>query len=126
MRSDIAKANKMARHWKTNEIVNFDQFVDVPEHRHQTARFHRAHLHQALLEHVPRDLIHLKKKAVRAEADHNAATVFFEDGTSASGDILVGADGIKSVSKTQGCSLRNLPSCTLVRILLDFRVTVHD
>lgn len=113
----------MARHWKTNEIVNFDEFVDVPEHRHQTARFHRAHLHQALLEHVPRDLIHLKKKAVRAEADNDAATVYFEDGTSASGDILVGADGIKSVSKIHlDVPYESSPLfCTLARTLLGFQ-----
>jgi len=84
------------RHWKTNEVVSDDRFVNVPDHRHQTARFHRGHLHQALLEHVPRENIHLSKEVRHAEADANGVTLYFEDGTSAKGDILVGADGLRS------------------------------
>ena len=78
--------------------MSVDRYSKIPEHRHQTARFHRGHLHAALLEHVPRELIHLKKRAVKAEVGKDGATVFFEDGTSATGDVLIGADGIKSVS----------------------------
>lgn len=84
------------RHWKTNEIVSVDQFADVPEYRHQTARFHRAHLHEALLQHVPRENIHLNKAVISAEADADGATLFFADGTSVKGDILIGADGLRS------------------------------
>lgn len=84
------------RHWKTNEVVSDDRFVNVPDHRHQTARFHRGHLHQALLEHVPRENIHLSKDVRHAEADANGVILYFEDGTSAKGDILVGADGLRS------------------------------
>ncbi|KKA16259.1 hypothetical protein T310_10161 [Rasamsonia emersonii CBS 393.64] len=84
------------RHWKTSRIVSYDSFVNVPLRRHQTARFHRAHLHQALLKHVPRDIIHLGKKVVRAEVRDERVVVFFADGTSAEGDVLIGADGIRS------------------------------
>lgn len=84
------------RHWKTNEVVSDDRFANVPEHKHQTARFHRGHLHQALLEHVPRKDIHLNKGVRHADADVNGVTLYFEDGTSARGDILVGADGLRS------------------------------
>ncbi|KAI1622996.1 salicylate hydroxylase [Exophiala viscosa] len=88
------------RHWKTNEIVSVDQFADVPDHRHQTARFHRAHLHDALLQHVPRESIHLNKETISAEADSNGVTLFFKDGTSVNGDILIGADGLRSKVRT--------------------------
>jgi len=33
----------------------------------------------------------------RIEEDDQSVSVFFEDGTSAKGDMLVGADGIKSI-----------------------------
>lgn len=36
---------------------------------------------------------------MRIEHDDEGVSVYFEDGTSAKGDILVGADGIKSIGK---------------------------
>jgi salicylate hydroxylase len=84
------------RHWKTNEIVTEDHFADVPKRLHQTARFHRAHLHEALLDHVPRELIHLNKKVRDAEVVSNGVVLSFEDGTNVKGDLLIGADGINS------------------------------
>ncbi|TFB00105.1 hypothetical protein CCMA1212_008325 [Trichoderma ghanense] len=84
------------RHWKTNQVVSVDTFSHVSDYRHQTTRFHRAHLHAALLEHVPKDRIHLNKKISRAKADDDGVALYFEDGTSAEGDILLGADGIRS------------------------------
>ncbi|PTB72350.1 FAD/NAD(P)-binding domain-containing protein [Trichoderma longibrachiatum ATCC 18648] len=88
------------RHWKTNQVVSVDTFSHVSDRRHQTTRFHRGHLHAALLEHVPRDWIHLNKKISRAEADDDVVILYFEDGTSAYGDILVGADGIRSAIRS--------------------------
>ncbi|KAL7931364.1 FAD/NAD(P)-binding domain-containing protein [Trichoderma chlorosporum] len=84
------------RHWKTNEVVSVDTFANVPDRRHQTTRFHRGHIHGALLEHVPKEWIHLNKKIANAEANDDGVNLFFEDGTSANGDILIGADGIRS------------------------------
>ncbi|KAL9624997.1 MAG: hypothetical protein Q9160_000726 [Pyrenula sp. 1 TL-2023] len=84
------------RHWKTNEIASTDHFTNVPVHRHQTARFHRAHLHQSLLQHIPEELIHLKKKLTGVEADVDGVTAHFANGTKARGDVLIGADGIHS------------------------------
>lgn len=84
------------RHWKTDEVVSTDRFNDVPDRRHQTSRFHRAHLHEALLEHVPRELIHLNKKVRDAHVNGDKVYLSFEDGTTATGDLLIGADGINS------------------------------
>lgn len=84
-------------HWKTNRVVSIDTHSNVPDPRHHTTRFHRGHVHSALLEHVPKELIHLGKKIARAEADQDGVSLYFEDGSSAHGDILIGADGIRSV-----------------------------
>lgn len=84
-------------------MVSVDTFVNVSDRRHQTTRFHRGHIHAALLEHVPKDHIHLNKKISRAEASDDGVILHFEDGSSAYGDLLIGADGIRSVRK---CFLR--------------------
>jgi len=76
--------------------------VDVPLRRHQTARFHRGHLHSALLQHVPPELIHLNKRVTGAKVSADKVTLYFADGTSAEGDVLVGADGIHSVCYVTG------------------------
>lgn len=61
---------------------------------------HRADLHDILaakaLELKP-DLVRLNHRAVGCEEDGNGATLHFADGTSATGDLLIGADGVKSV-----------------------------
>jgi salicylate hydroxylase len=91
--------SRMYRHWKTNELIGEDFYENVDEPLHYTARFHRGHLQQALLKHVPRDIIHLKKKLVAASVDpREGVTMQFQDGSTATADILVGADGIRSVS----------------------------
>lgn len=58
---------------------------------------HRANLQKALLKKLPTDILHLGKKALSAQVDEKGAAVFFEDNTSVRADIVVGADGIKSV-----------------------------
>lgn len=91
--------SRFYRHWKTNEIIGEDFYEDVNEQLHYTARFHRGHLQQALLKHIPRDIIHLKKKLVAATANaRDGVTMEFGDGSTATADMMIGADGIWSVS----------------------------
>lgn len=90
--------SRFYRHWKTNEIIGEDFYEDVSEPLHYTARFHRGHLQQALLKHVPRDIIHLRKKIVSASVDpRHHVRMEFQDGSTATADLLIGADGIRSV-----------------------------
>ncbi|KAJ5679563.1 hypothetical protein N7462_007807 [Penicillium macrosclerotiorum] len=84
------------RHWKTNQVISVDTHTDVPNPRHHTTRFHRGHLHAALLDHVSRESIHLGKRVSRAEGKEDGVSLYFEDGSSAHGDVLIGADGIRS------------------------------
>ena len=59
---------------------------------------HRARLQNALLEHIPPNSIHVGKKVVSVNADRlKGAVVTFEDKTTVKADLVVGADGIKSV-----------------------------
>jgi salicylate hydroxylase len=79
-----------------------DVHETVTEYLHRTARYHRAHLHQALLKNVPRDIIHLNKQILSVDAgmggdSPETATLEFQDGTIVAADIVLGADGLRSV-----------------------------
>ncbi|KAI4169133.1 MAG: hypothetical protein LQ348_007346 [Seirophora lacunosa] len=54
------------------------------------------------------------KRVQRIEHDDKGVSVYFEDGTSAKGDILVGADGIKSVVRTH---LLQSPPSSLLKLV---------
>ncbi|KUJ11310.1 FAD/NAD(P)-binding domain-containing protein [Mollisia scopiformis] len=84
------------RHWKTGEVIGNDKHEDVDEYLHRTARYHRSHLHGALLENVPRESIHLGKRVEGVDVLRNGVNVRFKDGTEVGTDILIGADGLRS------------------------------
>ncbi len=89
----------MVCEWKTNEVIGHDTHENVTEHLHRTARYHRGHLHQALAENVPSGIIHLGKKPVAIDIDPGqGVTLKFQDGSTATADLLLGADGLRSVS----------------------------
>src|SRR6187549_4291137 len=58
---------------------------------------HRAELHDALASVLPSDVIHLNKKLVGLDQAGGRVTLRFEDGSTASADAVVGADGVHSV-----------------------------
>lgn len=71
----------------------------MTEYLHQTARYHRGHLHSALAKHVPSEIIHLRKQIVDVEVDPSqGVTLKFQDGSIVTADLLLGADGLHSVS----------------------------
>jgi len=59
--------------------------------------FHRADLLAMLLEGISSQRLHSGHRCVRFSQDEREATVEFENGTSVSADVVVGADGIHSV-----------------------------
>ncbi|ETS73669.1 hypothetical protein PFICI_14615 [Pestalotiopsis fici W106-1] len=91
------------RHWKTNEDISVDSHKGHVEDRHLTSRFYRAHLHQALAEHVEPSQLHLSKAFSSADFDESSQklTITFTDGTVTQADLLLGADGIHSKVRTQ-------------------------
>lgn len=58
---------------------------------------HRADLHRGLLDQVPRDSLLLGKTCTAVREDDGGAEIRFADGSSANADVVVGADGIRSV-----------------------------
>lgn len=69
-------------------------------------QIHRADLHEALVDRVRAlkpDAIHLNKMATEFTETEDAVELKFADGTNARGDLLVGADGVKSAVRDQIC-----------------------
>jgi len=58
---------------------------------------HRADLHDALASAVPSDIVHLGKKLTGLDHAGSRVTLRFADGTSATADALIGADGVHSI-----------------------------
>ncbi|KAH6661025.1 hypothetical protein BKA67DRAFT_654169 [Truncatella angustata] len=91
------------RHYKTNEDVSVDTHKSHVEYNHLTSRFYRAHLHNALVEHVDASQLHLSKpfESVIFDETIQKLVVSFADGSTANADIVLGADGIHSRVRTQ-------------------------
>ena len=64
-----------------------------------TIVIHRAALQEILLHKV--NMVQMEKVFTHYEQDAGSITAFFADGTSATGDLLIGADGIRSVVRQQ-------------------------
>ena len=82
--------------------MSVDKHAGPVEYRHLTSRYYRAHLHRALAEHVDPARIHLSKafRSVKFDDGSQKLVVTFTDGTTASADIVLGADGIHSPVRT--------------------------
>jgi salicylate hydroxylase/6-hydroxynicotinate 3-monooxygenase len=58
---------------------------------------HRADLHDALASVLPPEIIHLSKKLTGLEQNGGPVTLKFADGTTATADAVIGADGVHSL-----------------------------
>ncbi|KAF8824448.1 hypothetical protein HHX47_DHR8000390 [Lentinula edodes] len=62
--------------------------------------FHRQEIQKTLLKHVPEHCrIHLSHRLSRCEESEDCVKMYFENGLEETCDILIGADGIKSVTR---------------------------
>lgn len=85
----------------TGEVIQ--EFALSAEHERQHGapyvQLHRADLHELLAEAARKlkpDLIHLNRRVTGFTETDKEVTLHFADGTKATGDVLVGADGLKS------------------------------
>tara|TARA_Y100001970_G_C14255873_1_gene875322 strand:- start:6121 stop:7305 length:1185 start_codon:yes stop_codon:yes gene_type:complete len=90
----------------TGEII--DRFALSEEHfkLHKAPynQVHRADLHEILanaVQKMKKGLVHLDKKAKGYTEKDDGVELHFEDGSISKGDILIGADGVKSVIRDQ-------------------------
>ncbi|KAE8553856.1 hypothetical protein EYB25_002394 [Talaromyces marneffei] len=82
-------------HYRTGEYLGqIDEFGN-PKSR----QIHRAHLLEALRKNVSNELLSTGKRLITISWDNNRKeyVLSFQDGTSATADIIIGCDGIKSV-----------------------------
>jgi len=70
--------------------------ADVP-----TICLHRAELQQTLFSALPSACVHLGEQFVRLEMTSNGVIAHFASGRTASGDVLIGADGMRSRVRAQ-------------------------
>jgi FAD-dependent urate hydroxylase len=66
-----------------------------------TIAIHRADLHDILRSALPADVVQLSARCSRVEQNESQAIVHFADSRSDQADLVVGADGIHSVIRTQ-------------------------
>jgi len=62
---------------------------------------HRADLHQILTSLVPDSVAHLGVGCTGVEQDEHSARATFSDGTTFEGDVIIGADGVRSLVRDQ-------------------------
>ncbi|KAL4887104.1 hypothetical protein BJY04DRAFT_177307 [Aspergillus karnatakaensis] len=94
-----SKSNTHHRNAYSGQILNITKSPENAEGDSRGAiRARRTRLQTALLERVPEGLIQFSKRVVALEdLGKDGARLFFEDGTEAAADLVVGADGIHSV-----------------------------
>ena len=92
---------KVVRLWNTGQSWKLFDLGPLSVERYGLPYFmmHRADMHGVLAEAVMAldpAAIRLGRRAIGARVDERSATVSFADGSSATGDVLVGADGVHS------------------------------
>lgn len=89
------------RLWSTNEVLPTNLYYDLPNLRkHQMSRFSRVALHNLLVSKLPTGSVNLSKRVKRVQTvEGGDVIVDFEDGSRWTGDLVIGADGIKSATR---------------------------
>lgn len=73
----------------------------VRKHQFGTTAIHRARLQSILHQTLSSTKIHTGKRLISVSEDCHGVTAFFHDGSQATGDCLIGADGLRSVTRQQ-------------------------
>ncbi len=86
------------RRWEDARVIFRQKFGDEDESVFGVPFYvvHRADLLGTLSEAVPDDIVHLGHSCTTLTQNGGVVELGFEDGSSASADVVVGADGIRS------------------------------
>jgi len=84
------------REWDTGRVM---RELPMPESMFGAPYLcmHRAHLHSTLVSALPEEIIHLNKKLVGLDQRAGQLTLAFADGSRATADAVIGADGVHSI-----------------------------
>jgi 2-polyprenyl-6-methoxyphenol hydroxylase-like FAD-dependent oxidoreductase len=96
----IVPESYFIRDYKWNILKTIDNKIMKERYGHASLLLHRAALQDELINAV-QTAIYWGKKCVHVEQGAEQVTAQFEDGSTACGDMLVGADGIRSVVREQ-------------------------
>jgi len=88
-----------SRDWQTGEMLGRVPLADAALARYNAPYYHlhRADLHDVLRAGLGDAHITLGARCVGVDQDHDRVTLRFANGRSATGDVLIGADGVHSV-----------------------------
>jgi len=91
-------------HWRTGDVLMHTQRDGSFKKKYgaEYYQIHRADLHNALVEAVLANdpgAIHLNHTLAALKQDGGAVTAVFENGAAVTGDVLIGADGLRSVTR---------------------------
>lgn len=84
-----------------NTLNTIDLTVLKELYGRENITIHRADLHEIFLKALKPDTLHFNKKYISVEQNDNQVTVYFEDGTTVTANLLIAADGIHSSIRQQ-------------------------
>ena len=90
--------NRMTYLSKENELLNdIDLLPLIDQVGQRPYPVSRSELQSMLLEQLGKEHVTLETKCIGAKEEGNQVTAIFEDGSTATGDVLIAADGVRSV-----------------------------
>jgi salicylate hydroxylase len=91
--------NQLVRAWDTGDVISkvFRKGVYEKEFGAPYLSAHRADLVEVLCQQLPDSVFHLGARCVEVETGDDGARAHFADGATIEADLVVGADGIRSV-----------------------------
>lgn len=91
------------RRWDDGSLLQRTELGSLCQRRFGAPYYavHRAHLHDVLLSLVPPDRVHLGARLIAVTQSADEARLHLSDGTTVTAELVVGADGIRSVAREQ-------------------------
>ncbi|MBX9842995.1 MAG: FAD-dependent monooxygenase [Xanthobacteraceae bacterium] len=102
MQTAARPTHRISRTWDTGEETSRLEMADTAERKYGAPQLtiHRADLLDALRGQLPPEIIQLGRKVETVEPGEGSATVTFAGGARRMVDVLIGADGIHSPTRT--------------------------